>query len=249
MKIHVVVLSALVLAVSSVAAQEPVASPGQKAEVNGETVRVFLDCRTRCDFDYIRREIPYVAWVRDRQDAQVHLLITSQRTGAGGRENTLAFIGLQDMASVSDTLLQVSSPTDTDAEVREQLTRTIALGLIQFVARTPQAARLEVSWIEPEESMLEAVETGDPWNSWIFRLRASGSLGGEERTNDSSISGSISANRTAEDSRPRSGPTVVMPKVRSSSVTARRPTRCGGTTGHRFSRCGAWGITGRLAER
>ena len=63
-----------------------------------------------------------MAWVRDRQDAQVHLLITSQQTGAGGRENTLAFIGLQDMASVSDTLLQVSSPTDTDAEEREQLT-------------------------------------------------------------------------------------------------------------------------------
>ena len=43
------------------------------------------------------------------------------------------------------------------------------------------------------------METGDPWNSWIFRLRASGSLGGEERTNDYSISGSISANRTTED--------------------------------------------------
>lgn len=199
MKIHVVVLSALLLAVSSVAAQEPVVSPDQKAEVNGETVRVFLDCRTRCDFDYIRQEIPYVAWVRDRQDAQVHLLITSQRTGAGGRENTLAFIGRQDMASVSDTLLQVSSPTDTDAEEREQLTRTIELGLIQFVARTPQAARLEVSWIGPEESVLEAVEETDPWNSWIFRLRTSGSLGGEERTQDYSVSASVSANRTTED--------------------------------------------------
>jgi len=199
MKIHFLVLSALLLAASSVDAQEPAASLEQKAEVNGETVRVFLDCRTRCDFDYIRQEIPYVAWVRDRQDAQVHLLITSQRTGAGGRENTLAFIGLQDMASVSDTLLQVSSPTDTDAEVRDQLTRTIELGLIQFVARTPQAARLEVSWIEPEESVLETVEEADPWNSWIFRLRTSGSLGGEERTQDYSISASVSANRTTED--------------------------------------------------
>lgn len=42
----------------------------------------------------------------------MHLLITSRRTGAGGRENTLAFMGLRHMASVSDTLPQVSSPTE-----------------------------------------------------------------------------------------------------------------------------------------
>lgn len=199
MKIHAAVLSALLLSAPFLAAQEPAISPDQEARVNGETIRVFLDCRTRCDFDFIRQEIPYVAWVRDRQDAQVHLLITSQQTGAGGRENTLAFIGLEDMASVSDTLLQVSSPTDTDAEVREQLTRTIELGLIAYVARTPLASRIEVTWTAPDHAVVEAVESQDPWNSWIFRLRTSGSLGGEERTNDYSISGSISANRTTED--------------------------------------------------
>ncbi len=199
MKIHALVLLALLLSAPRALAQEPAVAADQETLTNGETVRVFLDCRTRCDFDFIRQEIPYVAWVRDRQDAQVHLLITSQRTGAGGRENTLAFIGLRDMASVSDTLLQISSPTDTDAEEREQLTRTIELGLIQYVARTSQADRIEVSWTGPEESVLEAVETGDPWNSWVFRLRANGSVGGEERTKDFSISSSISANRTTEE--------------------------------------------------
>ncbi len=199
MNIHAAVLSALLLSAPFVAAQEPAAAPDQEARNGGETVRVFLDCRIRCDFDFIRQEIPYVAWVRDRQDAQVHLLITSQRTGAGGRENTLAFIGLEDMTSVSDTLLQVSSPTDTDAEEREQLTRTIELGLIPYVARTPLADQIEVIWKEPSGAVLEAVEAADPWNSWIFRLRTNGSLGGEERTSEYSVSGSISANRTTED--------------------------------------------------
>jgi len=198
MKIHVVVLSALLLSASFVAAQEPAAAPDQASVTNGETVRVFLDCRTRCDFDYIRQEIPYVNWVRDRQDAQVHLLITRQQTGAGGRENTLAFIGLQDMASVSDTLLQVSSPTDTDSEVREKLTRAIGLGLVAYVARTPRADQLQVTWMDRPEAQVETAEAEDPWNSWIFRLRGSGSLGGEERTSDYSVSSSISANRTTE---------------------------------------------------
>ncbi len=199
MKIQHLLPLALLLEATFAVAQEPTAAADQEFREAGETVRVFLDCRTRCDFDYIRREIPYVDWVRDRQDAQVHVLVTSRQTGAGGRENTLAFIGLGDMASVSDTLVQVSNPTDTDAEEREQLTRTIELGLIAYVARTPQAARIEVTWTEPTETRLPAVEAGDPWNSWIFRLRSNGSLGGETRTSDYSVSGSVSANRTTEE--------------------------------------------------
>lgn len=198
MKIHILLLSALLLPASLAMAQDPAGAWQGDVRGRGEAARVFLDCRTRCDFDYIRQEIPYVTWVRDRADAQVHLLITAQRTGAGGRENTLAFIGLRDMASISDTLLQVSSPTDTDAEEREQLTRAIGLGLITYVARTPQAGRIEVSYVAPEEAELDEVEVTDPWDSWIFRLRTSGSLGGEERTHDYSVSASISANRTTE---------------------------------------------------
>ena len=198
MKIRLLLLSAILLAANSAVAQEPVVDSADVVLDVTSSVRVFLDCRIRCDFDYIRREIPYVAWVRDRQVAQVHLLITSRRTGAGGRENTLAFIGRDDMASVSDTLLQISGPTDTDAEEREKLTRMIELGLVPYVARTPRASELDVTWSEPEETLLTAVEAGDAWNSWIFRLRGSGSFSGEERTSDYSISGSASANRTTE---------------------------------------------------
>ncbi len=196
MKIQHLFLSALLLAAPSAAAQE--VRPKQ-ADPASEAVRVFLDCRTRCDFDHIRREIPYVNWVRDRQDAQVHLLVTSQRTGAGGRENTLAFIGLDDMAALSDTLLQISSPNDTRAEERDQLTRAIALGLMPYVARTPQASRIDIAYRAPEGPEILPAEVSDPWNYWIFRLGANGSLGGEERSSDYSISGNASANRTTLD--------------------------------------------------
>ncbi len=198
MNIRVLLLSAILLSATSALAQEPVVDSADAALDVTSSVRVFLDCRVRCDFDYIRREIPYVAWVRDRQVAQVHLLITSRETGAGGRENTLAFIGLEDMASVSDTLLQISGPTDTDAEEREKLTGMIELGLVPYVARTPRASELDVTWTEPPGTLITAVEAGDPWNSWIFRFRGSGSFSGEERTSDYSISGSASANRTTE---------------------------------------------------
>jgi hypothetical protein len=195
MKIHAVAVSALLLTASSLCAQDH--APPVKRSPNGK-VRVFLDCRTRCDFDYIRRQVPYVDWVRDRQDAQVHLLVTGRPTGAGGREATLAFIGRRDMSALSDTLLQVSSPTDTDAEVREELTRTIAVGLVSFVSRTPMGSQLEVTWLGPEEQDLVEGPAEDPWNSWIFRLRANGSLSGEQQTSEYALSLSGSANRTTE---------------------------------------------------
>ena len=50
LKIHALVLSALLLSVPVALAQEPAAAADQEAGANGETVRVFLDCRTRCDF-------------------------------------------------------------------------------------------------------------------------------------------------------------------------------------------------------
>ena len=47
-------------------------------------LRVFLNCPT-CDFDYIRTAIPWVDYVRDPRQAQVHLLVTILRTAPGGR--------------------------------------------------------------------------------------------------------------------------------------------------------------------
>ncbi len=50
-----------------------------------QPIRVFLDCQAffGCDFDFVRREIAWADWVRNREDADVHLLVTSTQTGAG----------------------------------------------------------------------------------------------------------------------------------------------------------------------
>jgi len=161
---------------------------------------VFLDCSFRCDTDFIRREIPFVNYVRDRKDAQVHLLVTSERTGSGGREYTLNFIGLRSFATVADTLHFASGTTDTDDEVRRGLTRQMALGLAQYLARTAMAPRLFVrldgtSSMEPETSN----PADDPWNSWVFGVNASGSYRGEESSNTLNFNGGVNANRITED--------------------------------------------------
>ena len=163
-------------------------------------LRVFLDCRS-CDFDYVRTETPWVAFVRDRADADVHVLITSIGTGAGGSRYTINLVGAGAYAARVDTLEYVTQPTDVDDAVRAGVTRTIQLGLTPYVARTPQAARLRLSFDEPDEDERDrppGVGETDPWNAWIFEVSADGSVEREEQVNDRQMEASIEATRITQ---------------------------------------------------
>lgn len=161
-----------------------------------EQLRVFLDCNARnCDFSHFRLQIPWVNWVRDRMEGEVHLLITDQRTGGNGLEYILDF--LVEEESVKEIKFQ-TDPTDTDAEIRDQLTNRIALGLIQFVENTGTADNISLFFDatdQPQESDLDR----DPWNLWVFRLGARGSVEGEAFQSAYSFRGDLNVTRVDED--------------------------------------------------
>jgi hypothetical protein len=160
---------------------------------------VFLDCeRFICDSDHFRREVNFISYVRDRMDAQLHVLVTSQATGAGGEEYSFFFIGLRDWEGAQDTLRYVSRPDDTDNETRSGLVQTFKLGLVRYVAPTSAGSRLDISFRGPEEEAL-GVPLEDPWDLWVFRVRVSGELEAESREDSRSFDGSISASRTTEE--------------------------------------------------
>ncbi|KPJ87880.1 MAG: hypothetical protein AMS18_14065 [Gemmatimonas sp. SG8_17] len=182
-----------ILGAAHLIAQEPV------ADTTGEALFVFEDCNARnCDYDHLRREITWVNWVRDREDSDVHLLVTAQVTGGNGWNYTVDYIGRRQFEGVTKSLTYISDPDDTDTEVREGLTQTIALGLVQFVESTPLASRLRVVYQEPEVSVVLR-EEHDPWNLWVFRVGAEGSLDGESEERAYSLEGSASADRVSED--------------------------------------------------
>src|SRR5688572_24169482 len=88
-------------------AQEAVVPTTQAAPT--DLARVFLDCNTfGCDDDFFRTEITWVNFVRDRADAQVHVLLTSEGTGSGGRQFTITFDGLGELTGVRDSLTTVT---------------------------------------------------------------------------------------------------------------------------------------------
>ena len=191
----------LTVAVSGAAQEPPPAAP---TPAQSRPLRLFVDCQNaECDFDYIRTEIPYVDFVRDRKQADVHLLVTGQHSGAGGEKYTLNFMGLGPFDGVTDVLEFDTLPTDTDDIVRTGLVRTIRLGLVRYVAHTPQGLNLEVTHRaqEREKAARPAATVrpeDDPWNFWVFQAHFSGSVDGEKRTKELAVDGSFSANRTTD---------------------------------------------------
>jgi hypothetical protein len=165
-----------------------------------EALRVFLDCHTRCDFSHYRREITFVNWVRDRQDAQVHILVTSRTTGGGGQEFFFNFIGLEEFSGKEDSLYYVSNTTNTDAEVRDGTTQTLKLGLIAYVANLPIGQQIGIVYEAPEfETQQQVQVTDDPWNLWVLEVGAGGSVSGESSRSDFDINGGFEASRTTEE--------------------------------------------------
>ena len=87
-RFSILVVGALLFAAGlapDVAAQEK--APVQAVnldQLKEKAPKVYIDC-LECDLDYIRTEITFVNYVRDRKEADVHILITTQDTGSGGR--------------------------------------------------------------------------------------------------------------------------------------------------------------------
>ncbi len=164
-------------------------------------VRVFIDCQgASCDDEYFRTEIAFVDHVRDRKDADVHVLVTGQTTGSGGREDSLKFIGLGRFQGVDASLVYAASVDATSDQVRKALVQHLTLGLVRYAAESPAGPKLSVKYT-PETAKTggqSRQEGRDPWDFWVFRVSGNGFFDGEESTSSESFGAAASANRTTE---------------------------------------------------
>ncbi len=167
----------------------PPASPATTA-----LLRVFVDCY-ECDMEYLRQNVQFIDYVRDRTVADVHLLVTTQATGGGGRAWTLKFIGLGRFNSIDRTLTFTTAQTATSDDRRKEFSRVFKLGIAPYAMDSPAGAQLDVQWTRPAAAAA-ATPARDPWNYWVFRTNVAGSRNGERSANFSSYRLSLSANRT-----------------------------------------------------
>jgi hypothetical protein len=170
-------------------------APGQ-ADIDAlkkSAVKVYIDCGS-CDIEYIKNEITFVNYVRDRNEAHVHVLITTLATGSGGREYTLTFIGQNEFADVKDVQKYFTSATDTEDEIRRGLVQALRLGLMSYVGRTPIASRIAINYAAPRA----AGPVRDPWHFWVFSLSSDGSFSGQKSYKRNYLSTNFAANRVTE---------------------------------------------------
>ncbi len=155
-----------------------------------KAARVYIDCSS-CDLDYLRREVTFVNYVRDPSEADVHILITSQRAANGGNEYTFTFMGQQQFQGINDTLTFTTKRSDTDDNTRERMAGTFRLGLVRYAARTPVAEQILVSHTRPRAQE----KVADKWDYWLFSISTNGMFNGEQAMQSAQYFGSISANR------------------------------------------------------
>ena len=167
------------------------------ASVFAATLRVFLDCSSAfCHEDYLREEVKLAQYVRDRTDADVHVLVTRAATAAGGEEFTLTFIGLGTFQSVTRTLKVTTEASDSEDRVRRQLASSLTLGLLGFLTPDSLPEGLEVTAKLPAAGQTLILNpANDPWNRWTFSLNGYMNVDSEQSTFESEWGGAAGADR------------------------------------------------------
>lgn len=136
---------------------------------------LFLDCNF-CDETFIRQEMSYLDHVRDREVADVHVLVTRENTGSGGEALTLDIIGLGIFEGLNFSTVYNAPSNSTEDEERNGFLRVLEAALVPYLIQTPLRDQVRVDIATSEVSTTEQAQTTeDPWNNWTFEVYADGS--------------------------------------------------------------------------
>lgn len=165
------------------------------ATTKDKALKVFLDC-DYCDMDYLRTEVTYVNYVRDRAEAQVDIIASSITTGSGGTEYTFVFKGQHEFEGKADTLKFDVQSFETDEARRKGIAQVLKLGLVRYIAKTPFASKLNISYaVDTATARSAPTPVKDKWKSWVFSTSFNGYLNGQQLTKYSFLAGSFSASK------------------------------------------------------
>ena len=165
---------------------------------NNFALKVFLDCGY-CDMDYLRTELTYIDYVRDRMEAQVDIVVSSLQTGSRGTEYTFVFLGQREFRGQNDTLRYDVTSFSTDDITRKGLVQTVKLGLIRYIAKTAYASKMCISCPIDTNIKAQPLQLKDKWRGWVFTCGGLGNFNGQQLTGTANINGILQATKVTED--------------------------------------------------
>ncbi|MFH0843220.1 MAG: hypothetical protein V1903_11435 [Bacteroidota bacterium] len=147
--------------------------------------------------DYVKKEIPFINYVRDRRVADVYIISTYESAGSGGTVVTFFIVGQGNYRGMADTIKCNISPDDTYDMQRAKEVKALKMGLMRYVAKTPLAQFMNINFTEP---LSETVST-DKWNSWVYSASMNAYSNSQKTVSYGYIYGYLSANRITEKSK------------------------------------------------
>ncbi len=181
----------LIVSFSNLNAQEQDTLKSEKQSA----LKLFVDCQW-CDIEHFKKEITLVNYVRDRKEADVHMIITEMNTGSGGTEYSLIFYGEGKYKPLSDTITFALPPNSTDEEERDAQIKNIKRGLTPFILRSPMANKISITY-QKDKGKEEIVE--DKWKSWVFETSVNGFSQGEDVYTNLNLWSNVSASKVTPD--------------------------------------------------
>ena len=180
----------------------------QSTNSNGR-ISVFLDTHRWMDTDFIREQIPVVNYVRDKEVADVHIIVTRHGAGSAGTNYAIRFIGRKEFLGMDYEMTYWAPSTNTSDDTRRGYTNALKVGLVPYLAETNLADRILVEFDYDEEARVqdETFEPAvDPWNSWVFEVYGGFNFSSEERRSNISSRFGFFADRVTTDWKIRMRP-------------------------------------------
>lgn len=206
MSLRTPILGALLLLLSAGLPARAQETPAAADTTQNAALRAFLDCDERgCDRDFLVTEMKWINWMRDRLDADFHILVTAQTTGSGGRQYVVVAIGQRGFAGKTDTLQFTTNPNDASDIVRRELMRVISQLLLPHAARGPLGRQLTIAYTPSGGGGAAPSAARDRWNFWTYSISANGFLNGESQQSFRNAWLDVNANRTTEQWKIRIG--------------------------------------------
>lgn len=161
--------------------------------------KLFLNCTGWCFEDYVKTELSFFNFVRDRFQADVQLLIIRQSTGADGSLFTVNFLGQHEFQGMNDTLMFNLDQSASDEMIRSELVKVLQAGLVRYVAKTKLRSKMKFEFPKREQATIAAVK--DPWDYWAFTIGANGNTSAESNNRFLWLNSFLTVRRVTNDNK------------------------------------------------
>lgn len=138
-----------------------------------------------------------MSYVRDRFEADLHLLITSQTTGSGGSDYTLFLLGQGKFGGKNDTLHYIANTNNTEDETRAGLVQILKMGLLPYIAKLPGDLPITITYTGNAGE--ETKQADDKWNSWVYSISSYVNANISSIFTSYNLSGNLSANKVTDE--------------------------------------------------